>query len=356
MQIFLSVLTYISLSKIQISNGDHKNLPPLSVIISARNEAENLAYNLPEILDQDYPDFEVIVVNDRSTDETKEILRSLSERYSKLEILNVENPSRDSGKKNALTTGILSANHEHLVFTDADCRPSSKTWLLHFGKSFSAGNDLVIGFGLFDKNDGLVNVHYRLESIRIALRYLMSAVLFRPYMAVGRSLGYSKTLFNRVGGFSRHKQVLSGDDDLFVQSIPRETNYEIVLGATTHSQAPRSYSDWITQKKRHLEAGKNYSLISLVALSIIEISDVLSIAGLLIIMWFGELSELAMILPLLFIRFSFYFISILKFQRLMHYESVSKKEMFLDPSLSLLNPLFSVASQLRRSKEWNRKE
>src|SRR5690606_5192496 len=128
----------------------------LSVIICARNEEENLRQNLPHILSQDYPAFEVILVNDFSEDETKWLLRDLCVQHSNLKVVEIaEHVRLKHGKKFAVTLGIKAAQYEHLVFTDADCIPQSDQWLRHMGASFNGGEEIVLGYSPYVKKPGL---------------------------------------------------------------------------------------------------------------------------------------------------------------------------------------------------------
>ncbi len=360
MQLLVSIVSGLAVCKLSFVKRSQRDksekVPALSIIIAAQNEAKNLSKNIPEILKQNYADFELIVINDRSIDETEEVLISLDKRYSNFRFFNANPNDQFPGKKNALKTGIDNATNDYLVFTDADCIPISLDWLRYFGKSFNKGNQLVIGFGLFQKEDNLVNLLYRLDSIRIAIRYLTAAVLFRPYMAVGRSFGYTKSLFREVNGFSAHEKIKSGDDDLFIQSIPIETKYEVVLEALTISQTPKTWNEWITQKKRHLEAGKSYSVKSLILLTLVDLSDFVSMLGAVYFLVNGNYFLLSILISIIIIRYLIHAVSVHKIQRVICYRSVTRKEIFLEAFMSLMNPLFSVASQLSHSKEWNRKK
>lgn len=101
-----------------------KELPPLSVIICARNESANLRQFLPAILEQDYPQFEVIVINDGSTDESEEVLSTFEEKYQHLyHSFTPESARYISRKKLALTLGIKASKYDWLVFTEANCNP-----------------------------------------------------------------------------------------------------------------------------------------------------------------------------------------------------------------------------------------
>ena len=103
-----------------------RELPPLSVILCARNEADNLRKILPAILEQDYPQFEVIVINDASTDETEDVLGYMEEKYPHLYHSFTPDSARYiSHKKLALTLGIKASKHDWLVFTETNCMPAS---------------------------------------------------------------------------------------------------------------------------------------------------------------------------------------------------------------------------------------
>lgn len=125
---------------------------PVSIIICAKNESQNLTERLPAILQQDYPEFEVIVVNDRSTDNTAKVLSKLSHKFSNLRIITVEDiNSKAKGKKNALAKGIEHAVFTDLLLTDADCIPSSKQWIKHMVSARNNSHEIVLGYGPHEK-------------------------------------------------------------------------------------------------------------------------------------------------------------------------------------------------------------
>jgi glycosyltransferase involved in cell wall biosynthesis len=100
---------------------NQEELPPVSVIVCARNEYNNLQEYLPILLSQDYPNYEVIVVDDSSEDETEFLLERLSHQYAHLYHTFVPRGARVvSSKKLALTIGLKAAHHEHILLTDAD--------------------------------------------------------------------------------------------------------------------------------------------------------------------------------------------------------------------------------------------
>ncbi len=236
--------------------------PPLSVIICAKNESKNLQNNLPEVFNQEYPGtFEVIVVNDASEDDTELILARFKEKYKQLYYTSIPYDKKfRHGKKLAMTIGIKAAKHNNLVFTDADCIPASKNWLKHMAAGFNEGKEIVLGFGGYTKQKGLLNYWIRFDTFTIAIQYLSYALRGVPYMGVGRNMAYTKDLFYKHEGFKKHQHILSGDDDLFIRDAATKNNIGIVThpDSFTFSNPSQSFKEWRRQKSRHLTTAPYY--------------------------------------------------------------------------------------------------
>jgi poly-beta-1,6-N-acetyl-D-glucosamine synthase len=234
---------------------------PVSVIICARNEAENLRRFLPEVLEQNYPSFEVIVVNDCSEDSSDDVLGEFMKKYSNLRISSIiKDPRFTHNKKFAQFIGIKAAANDLLVFTDADCRPMSKEWIRNITGNFTDGVEFVIGYGGYEQQKGLLNKYIRYETLFIAMQYFGMAIRGIPYMGVGRNLAYRRQVFFRNKGFGVHNHTLSGDDDLFVNgnASPSNTRVEYRPESFTISVPVSNVSEWIKQKQRHLSTGRYY--------------------------------------------------------------------------------------------------
>ena len=234
---------------------------PISVIIAARNEAENLRTYLPAILEQNYPDYEVIVVNDCSYDTSDLMLEEFEKKYPHLKVVTITEHVRfKTGKKFALTLGIKAAKNEHLLFTDADCQPASPNWVARMAANFTTGAQIVLGYSPYYKGKGFLNLAVRYETLKSAINYLSSALIGDPYMGIGRNLAYTKTLFFNAKGFAAHMHIMAGDDDLFVNqnATPDNTIIEIHPEAFTYTKAKTTLNSWYRQKKRHLGVGKYY--------------------------------------------------------------------------------------------------
>ncbi|RZK22696.1 MAG: glycosyltransferase [Hymenobacter sp.] len=249
---------------------------PVSVVLCAHNELDNLRELVPLLLNQEYPaGFELILINDRSHDETELYAQQLAQYYpGRFRLVTVSHtPAGFSPKKYALTLGIKAARHERLLFTDADCRPTSPDWLRLMQRGFSAplphrggarggaGADMVIGFSGYAEQPGLLNQLIRYETLLTAAQYLGLAWAGRPYMGVGRNLAYTRATFNSTKGFASHIRRLSGDDDLLVQdAVAQKARVAVVADppAQTVSEPADTWGAWWRQKRRHLSAGSRY--------------------------------------------------------------------------------------------------
>lgn len=235
---------------------------PVSVIICARDEDENIARHLPGILVQDYSTtHEVLVVNDNSVDESKYILAELQKRFRKLNVIDLTQEAKlIAGKKFPLSIGIKEAKHEIVLLTDADCVPASEHWLYKMQDAFANGTEVVLGYGPYQKRPGFLNKVIRFETFHTAIQYLGYALAGVPYMGVGRNLAYKKDVFFRNKGFASINHIPSGDDDLFINKVANSHNTSVVIDpeAFTLSQPKTSWKEWMRQKRRHYTTGKFY--------------------------------------------------------------------------------------------------
>ncbi len=234
---------------------------PVSIIICARNEGDNLKEFLPSVLEQDYPDFEVIVVNDCSEDNSYLVLGNFLLQYPHLRISTVnKDPKFTHNKKFAQFIGIKAAKNEILLFTDADCRPESDQWLSNMVSQFTDNTDFVLGYGGYLKKKGLLNRYIRYDCLTIAMQYLGMAIHRVPYMGVGRNLAYRRSLFFRNNGYGAYNHLISGDDDLFVNTNANRKNTAVEFRVESHTRSvPCSrLKDWVIQKKRHLTTAPYY--------------------------------------------------------------------------------------------------
>ena len=247
-----------TLAKVKAPTGA---VQPASVIICARNNRRFLEENLPAVLSQDHPDFEVIVVNDGSTDGTIDFLDNLEREQDRLKVLHLDIDERfHRGKKFAQTIGIKAAKHDILVFTDADCKPASDQWLKLMSQSMSKDTSIVLGVGNYQRKVSLTNWIVQLETFHSLLLFINFSLAKKTYMGVGRNLSYRRELFFSVKGFASHQHLLSGDDDLFVNETATKSNTSVCIVPEAHtiSEPKLKLGQWMTQKKRHYSTGKMY--------------------------------------------------------------------------------------------------
>ncbi len=252
---------------------------PVSVIICAKNEAENLKTNLPAIFSQNYPNFEVVLINDGSSDKTLKVMNTFAKLHSNLKIVNVKSVEAFWGnKKYALTLGIKAASHETLLFTDADCRPNTNHWISNMCSKLNNENDIVLGYSPYRKVKGsILNQLIRFETFMTAVQYVSYAQIGSPYMGVGRNLAYKKSLFFEANGFIDHIKIKSGDDDLFVNQMATTKNTAVCLSSDSfmHSIPKQTFKSWSTQKRRHVSTSSFYKRKHKLALGLFYLSQIL---------------------------------------------------------------------------------
>jgi biofilm PGA synthesis N-glycosyltransferase PgaC len=259
-QLYFCVRYFFSLSLYKPDTVSSEK-PPVTVLICAKNERENLEKHLPEILSQNYPEFEVVVVNDGSWDKTTAYLDDMVNWNPNLKHVKIDiDQTHRAGKKYALTLGIKSASHDFILLIDADCTPNSENWISEMMAQFDEKTDLVLGFSPYRRYMGLLNMFIRYETLYVGTQYLSFALNKRPYMGVGRNMAYRKSVFFQNKGFAKHIHLIAGDDDLLVQDLATKENTRICISKDAHtiSEPHRNVSDWWNQKKRHLHIGKHY--------------------------------------------------------------------------------------------------
>lgn len=263
-QLYFYAYLFVKVFRYKSDNGigSQSEQIPVSIIIAARNEATNLKENLPSVLNQKYSKFEVIVVNDYSSDNTLKIVEDFQKTYKNIKL--VDNKGRQ-GKKYALTSAIEFAENDFLLFTDADCFPASENWLSLMASTLKNGKSLVLGYGAYITDKSLLSKFINYDSLIISLQYFGSAITGFPYMGVGRNIGYTKNLWKKTGGFSNHLTLKSGDDDLFVSEAGNNDNTGICLNpdSFTYSYPANNIKTFIRQKTRHLSTASSYNYRSL---------------------------------------------------------------------------------------------
>lgn len=263
---------------------------PISVIVCAKNEAENVLNYIPLLAEQDYPDFEIILIDDASNDATLSIFEEFEKQYQNIRLVKVQNNEAFWGnKKYALTLGIKAAKKNYLLFTDADCYPTSKNWITAMSSQFTMQKTIVLGYGKYEKiPNSFLNKIIRFETLLTAIQYFSWAKIGHPYMGVGRNLAYKKEEFFKVNGFINHIQVRSGDDDLFINQASNGKNTTITYTpeSFTYSKPKTTFKEFFTQKRRHLSTANYYKTFDKFQLGLFYCSQLLFILFSIILLAF----------------------------------------------------------------------
>lgn len=265
-QLFYYLGVYLRVALLRKKDSKNNDVQiPISVVICARDEEKNLEEFLPLVLEQEYPDFEVIIVNDCSSDNSDILLDRMLKKYSRLKVTTIKEDEKFShNKKLALTVGIKGAKNEWLVLTDADCKPDSSQWLASIASNFDDKTDIILGYGGFFAEKGFLNKLIRIDGFFIAMQYLGLALIGKTYMGVGRNLAYRKSLFFSNKGFASHAHIDSGDDDLFINEVATKNNTKVEFRHEAHTRTIPcdSFNKWVFQKRRHITTGNRYKLSS----------------------------------------------------------------------------------------------
>ena len=326
---------------------------PVSIVICAKNEYENLRRNLPLILDQDYPDYEVVLVNDGSEDDTAYLLNALSKTHKHLKVVTIrESVNFFSGKKFPLSIGIKSAKNDIILLTDADCVPESNKWIEQMQSGYNEGVEIILGYGKYEKKEGLLNMLIRFDTIHIAVQYLSFALAGIAYMGVGRNLSYRKKMFYRMNGFQSHYMLKSGDDDLFINQSANSRNVRIEISyeSQTVSLPKLTFKEWFAQKKRHLSTSTHYKFRHKLLLGLYYFTQVSFY--ILAVLLFCFMDNFIIFSGLILLRLAS---QIFIFKKCLH--RLNEKHLLLtlpliEIILLILNPFMALAKFVNKENKW----
>jgi glycosyltransferase involved in cell wall biosynthesis len=346
------VVYFTHFSKLLISK-DARNTIPVSVIVAARNELKNLEKNIPLILNQDHPNFELIIINDGSFDGTKDYLKQLVLDDKRVKVVTLElNERFQKGKKFALTMGIKAATHEHLLFTDADCQPNSNQWIKAMTSSFEQ-KSIVLGYSPLLVKNNILGSLISYETFHTGLQYIGYAKKGIPYMGVGRNLAYTKAIFFANKGFASHQHIMSGDDDLFVQEVANKNNTAVCIdpNSFTLSQGELSWSKWRNQKRRHISTSSEYKGKFKCLLGVYSLAQiVLYLAVILFCFVSPHLWYLAV--AILTLKWIIQWLIIWKPSQLLNAKKVGYVLPYYDILYTIYLMLFGIFNLFKRPKTW----
>jgi glycosyltransferase involved in cell wall biosynthesis len=277
-QLFYYIVVFGKFSFAKPQQSTPKRIP-ISVIVCAKNEEENAAKFIPLLAEQNYPDYEIVLIDDASSDATLAIFEEFEKQYANIRLVKVQNNEAFWGsKKFALTLGIKAAKNEYLLFTDADCYPATNEWIKEMGSQFTMSKTIVLGYGAYEKiPNSFLNKIIRFETMLTAVQYFSWAKMGHPYMGVGRNLAYKKEEFFNINGFISHMKIRSGDDDLFINQASSKKNTAICFNpeSFTYSEPKKTFKEWFGQKRRHVSTAAHYKPFDKMQLAIFFCSQFL---------------------------------------------------------------------------------
>lgn len=336
---------------------------PVSVVVCTRDAYHHLVELIPALLSQDYPEFEVVVVNDCSDDETEEYLKDLVRHESRIKIVQLrQHLNFFNGKKFPLSMGIKSATYDLLVLTDPDCRPTSTQWLRSVVGCYGKNTEIVVGYAPTEKTSGLLDRLVRFNAVQQATMYLSAALAGRPYMGVGKNLSYRQRLFFRNKGFTSHYAMVEGDDDLFVSQVATRKNTAVQLDPdnTVTCAAPSSFMFWYRQQCHRYTTIKLHRLGHRIFAALHYWSQWLFYTTFIVLFFIQPAFTLSFEIPYVAYYFPVLaFLHLLRFgSQLIIYRGVTRQlgERGLLPGLilwdfvfALLTPLMRISGRMRRS-------
>lgn len=247
--------------------------PGVTILVCALNELENLKQLIPLLDVQEYPEFEVILLDDRSDDGSEQFIRDNIGKWKHIRYIRINDEfAHITPKKYALTVGMKQAKFPIVLMTDADCRPVSTHWITAMTSRVSENKDIVLGFSPYIKQKGLLNWFIRCETFYAAVQYLSFALAGFTYMGVGRNILYKKSIFFANKGFYRHKHVFGGDDDIFLNEVSTGSNTAISIEEDSfiYSEPKSTWKTWYRQKQRHLAVSKYYKMRNKILLGLLS--------------------------------------------------------------------------------------
>jgi len=278
---------------------------PVSVIVCAKNEAEKVKHFIPLLAEQDYPDFEIVLIDDASSDDTLDIFEEFEKQYSNIRLVKVANNEAFWGnKKYALTLGIKAARKEYLLFTDADCYPASKEWITNMTSQFTLNRTIVLGYGAYEKvKNSFLNKIIRFDNMLTATQYFAWAKVGSPFSGEGRNLAYKKDEFFKVNGYIDHMSIRMGEDALFLNQAATKKNVTVCYTpeSFTYSEPKKSFAAWRRQKRRQVFIAKFFRPLDIFQLRLFFLSQ-LSFIVLAVLLFAFQYNWMFMV-PVIVVRY-----------------------------------------------------
>lgn len=330
----------------------------VSVILCVKNEAHYLKRNLQAVLEQDYANFEVVVVNDNSEDGTDGILKEFQTKYPHLNVINIStNHVNVLEKKMSLALGIKSAKNEIILITDVDTAPKSPYWIREMVKHYLDEHYIVLGYAAYEQNNTFLNTLIRYDNVHTAIQYISHAIIGQPFRGVARNVSYPKSLFLSNYNYILLYNSLVRDEDLFVNQIANKKNTEVeysVEAQVVSQQRQSSFHEWLEYKRLSGSAGKLYKLKSKLLLGLYYVSGFFFYVSLIVAVVFlrNNIDYLILLAGLFSVRFISQWFIFGKCIRKLNEKALIGKVPLLDVFFVFILPILVINKIFYRKKKW----
>ncbi|NVJ88665.1 MAG: glycosyltransferase [Flavobacteriaceae bacterium] len=272
---YVSFLTVFSKFKTTVSSSEPL---PISLIIFVKNGGEYLKKNLKNFINQEYSNFEILLVNNESSDNTDELLEEIVEKNKSIRVIDVKNNESFWGnKKYAYTLAIKAAKFEHLLFSEIYVRPKSKHWISEMSKLFTPEKTIILGYTKIKKESSFTNLLFRFDNVLLHLKSFVFTKFKTPFTASSYNYAFTKKEFFRVKGFINHIKIREGKEDLFIRDANEKGNVTFTISKQSFIETltNESFSKWYSTKRNSNVLKKNYTLKNRIFLNIFSLTKFL---------------------------------------------------------------------------------
>ncbi|CAM1358629.1 Glycosyl transferase family 2 [Tenacibaculum sediminilitoris] len=325
---------------------------PVSVIVYVKNNADVLIDSIQNLTKQKYSSFEIVLVNNASSDNSLDIIETLQKKHSNIKVVNVENTEAFWGnKKYALTLGVKAATHEHLLFTEINSKALSKNWIHEIASNFSQENTIVIGYQkLKRKKNSFSNLLIRFNHLLRTIQSLSFVKFRNPYNATNHNFAYTKSVFFKVNGYINHLNTFIGEADLFLKdaATTNNTTYSIKLDSFVVSNKHLSFKEWFYSQKQTSILFSLYKLKPRFFLRLFTLTKLLFY----LLAIYTTILNWKLSLPFIISYFLIQYVVLGKSASKLHEKNIILLLPFLDICLVLLQISIFISNQISKPTHW----
>ncbi len=333
-------------------NNNNKVTIPISVIVYVRNNAEHLSNYIQDLIKQKHPNYEMVFVNNASSDNSLDIIEEFQKRTPKIIKVDVKNTEAFwANKKYALTLGVKAATHEHLLFTEVSSKALSQNWIGEMARHFSKEKSIVIGYQkLKRKKKSFGNVLIRFHHLLNTTQAFTFAKFNAPYQATNHNLAYTKNTFFKVNGYINHLHYFIGEADLFIKDATTKTNTTYTTKTNSFVSATKhlTLKQWFSHQKKEAILFKLYKKKHQFLLSLFKVSKLLFYVLAICISFINWKVTLPIIVFYFILQYTVIGKSASRFQE----KDVTLLLPFYDICLVLLQISIFISNQISKPKHW----